>query len=202
MQNDGEERKGIDSWSALRRYLAADFRSRGQPLTLRTFLFDPVARFTVLMRLLEYLIATGRPAVIRLPLLFWYRRLSVRLGFSVAPGIFGPGLAIVHYGLLVIDPTTRVGRNCRIHAGVNIGGGAYFVDPAEAHKHSPRIGDNVYIGPGAKLYGPIVIGDDCVIGANAVVTKSFTDRGLTLGGVPARVIAEGGTGERVIKGAD
>lgn len=192
----------IDSWRTMKAYIRADRASRGETRAVKSFLFDPVARFTVLMRWLEYLINTRKPALIRLPLLFWYRRLSVRIGFSVAPGIFGPGVAFVHYGLLVIDPTTRVGRNARIHAGVNIGGGAYFVDPAELHLHSPRIGDNVYIGPGAKLYGPIVIGDNAVIGANAVVTKSFPDAGLTLGGVPARVIAEGGTGERVLKGAE
>jgi serine O-acetyltransferase len=192
----------IDSWSAMKSYIRADLRSRGDTRFLRVLMFDPVARFTMLMRLLEYLANTGKPSLIRLPLLFWHRRLSVRLGFSVAPGIFGPGLAIVHYGLLVIDPTTRIGRNCRIHQGVNIGGAAQFVDPAEMHKYSPRIGDNVYIGPGAKLYGPVVIGDNCVIGANAVVTKSFPEPGLTIAGIPAKVIAEGGTGDRVIKGGD
>lgn len=192
----------IRSLQTLRAYLRADRRSRGgDERLLKIFLFDPVWRFIVLMRVLEYCIATSKPALLRLPLLLWYRRLSVRLGFSVAPGIFGPGVAIVHYGLLVINPTTRIGRNCRVHAGVNIGGAAYFVDSAEAHLHSPRIGDNVYIGPGAKLYGPIVIGDNCVIGANAVVTRSFEEAGLTLAGVPAKVIARGGTGERVIKGA-
>lgn len=192
----------IDSWKAMKAYNRADRVSRGDGRALKAFLFDPVARFTRLMRLNEYLINTRKPALVRLPILFWYRRLSVRLGFSVEPGIFGPGLAIVHYGLLVIDPTTRIGRNCRIHAGVNIGGAAHFVDPAEVHLHSPRIGDNVYIGPGAKLYGPIVIGDNAVIGANAVVTRSFPEAGLTLAGIPAKVIAEGATGERVIKGAD
>lgn len=192
----------IDSWSALKSYVRADLKSRGDSRFLKVFLFDPVARFTILMRVLEYGAARRWPRLVRLPLLFWYRRLSVRLGFSIAPGIFGPGLAIVHHGLLVIDPTTRVGRNCRIHQGVNIGGAAQFVDVSEMHKFSPRIGDNVYIGPGAKLYGPVVIGDNCVIGANAVVTKSFPDAGLTLAGIPAKVIAEGGTGERVLKGAD
>lgn len=191
----------IDSWVSLKSYVAADLRSRGDTRPLKSLFLDPVARFTMLMRLLEYLANTGKPAIIRLPILFWYRRLSVRLGFSVAPGIFGPGLAIVHYGLLVIDPTARVGRNCRIHAGVNIGGAAHFVDPAEAAEHSPRIGNNVYIGPGAKLYGSIVIGDDCVIGANAVVTKSFPEPGQTLAGIPAQAIAQGGKGERVLKGA-
>ena len=191
----------IDSFAALKSYVAADLRSRGDEGGLRSFVLDPVARFTMLMRLLEYLRARSAPKIVRLPILLWYRRLSIRLGFSVEPGIFGPGLAIVHYGLLVIDPSTRIGRNCRIHSGVNIGGSAQFVDPTEASRYSPRIGHNVYIGPGAKLYGPITIGDNCVIGANAVVTRSFPEEGLTLAGIPAKVIAQGGTGERVRKGA-
>lgn len=191
----------IRDWSDFRTFVRADLASRGVDRVLRSFIFDPVTRVTVLMRFNEYLLNSGKPLLLRLIPLLWFRRLCVRLGFSISPNIFDMGVAIVHYGLLVIDPTTRIGRNCRIHAGVNIGGAAQFVDPAEMHKYSPRIGHNVYIGPGAKLYGPIVIGDDCVIGANAVVTKSFPEPGLTLAGVPARVIATGGSGERVRKGA-
>jgi serine O-acetyltransferase len=154
------------------------------------------------MRLHEFLLNTGKPRLIERAVLFWFRRLSVKVGFSLGPNIFGPGVAIVHYGLLVIDPTTRIGKNCRIHMGTHIGGAAQFVPPEEAHKYSPRIGDNVYLGPGCKLYGPIVLGDDCVVGANAVVTQSFPQNGLVLAGVPAKVIATGSSGERVIKGAD
>jgi serine O-acetyltransferase len=192
----------IGSWSDFTNYIRADAASRGSPLSLRSLLFDPVHRFQLLLRFDEWLLNTGKPRLIRFPFLFWFRRLSVRLGFSIGPNIFGPGLAIVHYGTIVIDPTTRIGKNCRIHVGSHIGGAAQFVDPAEAHKYSPRIGDNVYIGPGAKLYGPIRIGSNCVIGANAVVTKSFPDDGLTLAGVPASIIATGGTGERTLKGAN
>lgn len=191
----------INSWKTLRSYIHADFASMGARLRPRTLVVDPVARFTVVMRIYEYLLNTNKPAVLRVPVLFCFRRMSVRLGFSLGPNIFGPGVAIVHYGLLVIDPTTRIGKNCRIHMGAHIGGAAFFVPEDEAYKYSPRIGDNVYIGPGAKLYGPIHIGDNCVIGANAVVTKSFENPGLTLAGVPAKVIAENGTGERVLKGA-
>lgn len=191
----------IASRADLAAYIKADCAARGAPLTLRNWLFDPVLRFQVLMRLDEWLLNTGKPRMIRFPLLLWFRRLSVRLGFSMGPNIFGPGLAIVHYGTIVIDPTARIGKNCRIHVGSHIGGAAQFIDPADAYKFSPRIGDNVYIGPGAKLYGPIRIGSNCVIGANAVVTRSFEDDGLTLAGVPAKVIATGGSGERVIKGA-
>lgn len=191
----------IGSWSDFKSYVRADAVGRGSPLTLRSVIFDPVFRFQILMRLDEWLLNTGKPKLLRFAFLLWFRRLSVRLGFSMGPNIFGPGLAIVHYGTIVIDPTTRIGKNCRIHVGSHIGGAAQFVDAAEVHKFSPRIGDNVYIGPGAKLYGPIVIGDDCVIGANAVVTKSFPQSGLTLAGVPAKIIGEGGTGDRVVHAA-
>jgi serine O-acetyltransferase len=139
---------------------------------------------------------------VQLPCLWWFRHLSVRLGFSLGPNIFGPGVAIVHYGLLVIDPTTRIGKNCRIHMGTHIGGDGRFVPPEEAAKYSPRIGDNVYLGPGCKLYGPIRIGNNCVVGANAVVTHSFEGEGLILAGVPAKIIGTGSTGQMAKRSAE
>ena len=54
---------------------------------------------------------------------------------------------------------------------------------------APMIGDNCYIGPGAKIFGPIEIGSGSVIGANAVVNKSFPEGNQTLGGIPAKVIS-------------
>lgn len=187
----------IYSINDLKRYMRADLSNMGYTNHARATLLDPVARIIVLMRVNEYLLNSGKASFVRLPALLWFRRLSVRLGFSLGLNIFGPGVAIVHYGLLIIDPTARIGRNCRIHMGVQIGGATKFVAENDAHKYSPRIGDNVYIGPGAKLYGAITIGSNCTIGANAVVTKSFEQSGLTLAGVPAKIIAEGGNGERV-----
>lgn len=193
----------INDFTSLREYVRADMRSHGGNAPLwRRFLFNPVARFTVLMRVLEYVESTQKPALLRLPLVLWYRRLSVRLSFSIAPGIFGPGVAIVHYGLLVINPATRIGRNCRIHAGVNIGGSARILAPGEAGSYSPRIGHNVYIGPGAKLFGPIQIGNDCTIGANAVVNRTFPEDRLVLAGVPAKIVGRESSDTRLIKGAD
>jgi serine O-acetyltransferase len=62
------------------------------------------------------------------------------------------------------------------------------------------IGDNCYIGPGAKIFGAIEIGPDVAIGANAVVNKSFPGGGVTLGGIPARVISQSGSGGLHVKG--
>lgn len=110
-----------------------------------------------------------------------HRKLSLQLGFTIGPNIFGPGLSIPHYGTIVINPNVRVGSNCRLHVGVNIGasGGAEKV---------PTIGDNVYIGPGAILFGDIKIGNNVMIGANSTVTKSFEEDHIVIAGSPAKII--------------
>jgi serine O-acetyltransferase len=191
----------VEKWSDVRDYLRADFRSMGVPFSFRTLAFDPVARFVCIMRLHALAVNTRKPAFIRIPLRLWFRSLSVKLGFSIGPNVFGPGVAIVHYGLLIIDPTTRIGKNCRVHMGVHLGGSSGFVAEEELADCSPRLGNNVYLAPGCKIYGPVIIGDDCVVGANAVVTKSFPERGHVLAGSPARVIATRGSSGMLIQGA-
>ena len=116
-------------------------------------------------------------------------RLATRLGFTIPKNVFGPGLHIVHYGTIVVHPDARVGRNCRLHPSTSIGD----------YNGVPRLGDNVYIGPGAKIYGPVTLGDNVAVGANAVVNKSFGSN-VTLGGVPARIVAEKGAMEQGVFG--
>ena len=94
-------------------YVKADARSMGLRISARSWFLDPVFRFMFIVRVLEYVVNTNKPGIIRYPILFWFRSLSLKLGFSLGPNIFGPGLAIVHHGLLFIDPTTRIGKNCR-----------------------------------------------------------------------------------------
>ncbi len=116
-------------------------------------------------------------------------RLATRLGFTIPKNVFGPGLHIVHYGTIVVHPDARVGRNCRLHPSTSIGD----------YNGVPRLGDNVYIGPGAKIYGPVTLGNNVAVGANAVVNKSFGSN-VTLGGVPARIVAEKGAIEQGVFG--
>lgn len=99
--------------------------------------------------------------------------------------MFGPGLRINHYGLIVVNPKARVGAFCDIHQGVNIGVGF-------REDEVPEIGDHVYIGPGAKIYGRIRIADRIAVGANAVVNRSFERPDTTIAGVPARQVADRG----------
>ena len=91
---------------------------------------------------------------------------------------FGPGFVLVHSIGVVINSDVKAGRNLVIEHGVTIG--------AEKFK-SPRLGDNVFIGAGAKIIGGVTIGNDVRIGANAVVTQDLPN-GATAVGVPAKVI--------------
>ena len=121
--------------------------------------------------------------------------LSLILGFTIPLNVFGPGLAIVHRGTIVVSNYAKVGSNCRIHADVNIGLKAGSLNKA------PRIGNNVYIGPGAKLFGDIEIADNIAIGANSVVNRSFSMPGQSIAGVPAQKISNNGSEGLIIKGA-
>lgn len=69
------------------------------------------------------------------------------------------------------------------------GGGKHWFDWGGGKKTAATIGDNVFIGTGAKIIGDIAIADDCVIGANSVVVKSITEKGITVAGVPAKKVS-------------
>lgn len=112
---------------------------------------------------------------------------SIGLGFSIAPNTFGPGLRIAHRGTLIVSNYARIGENCTIHTCVNIG------VKAGTDNKAPVIGNNVYIGPGAKIFGDIIIADSIAIGANSVVNRSFLEQNITIGGVPAIKISDKGS---------
>lgn len=108
-----------------------------------------------------------------------FRKISVKLGFSIPINVFEPGLSLPHRGNIIINPQTRIGENCRIHVGVNIG----------AHRDkAPCIGNNVYIGPGAIIFGDVKIADNVSIGANATVNKSVLYPNTVVAGTPAKII--------------
>lgn len=188
----------INSIRELLYYIESDVKATGKKLGFWAFFFRPIFRFIFLMRVNEFLLNKKIILVLRIIPLLWYRRLGTRLGFSIPLNVFGPGLAIVHYGLLVVSPMAKIGKNCRIHAGVNIGGAAGIVSNGQDCK-APVLGDNCYIGPGAKIFGDIIIGDDCVIGANSVVNKSFPGNSISIAGVPARKISNKGSQGTIVR---
>lgn len=180
-------------------YLEAD-RASLEVTRDRPRLFgDEIWRFERLLRAIEYH-ENCHPSLLWAPyralLSIRLHRLSTRLGFTIPPHVFGPGLAIAHRGTIVVNACARVGANCRVHVCVNIG------SRAGTHDQAPVIGDNVYIGPGAMLFGPIRIADDIAIGANAVVNRSFEQPGITIAGAPARKVSDRGSEGLVVRGTE
>lgn len=163
-------------------YLKADLDNSDFTPTLKAKLFNEIWRYQRLLRKQEYFINCKKgllSALVKAWLEYRRKRLGNRLGFSIPCNVFGSGLSIAHVGTIVVNPKAKIGKNCRIHICVNIGA-AKDVDAA------PMIGDNAYIGPGAKLFGDITLGDNVSIGANAVVNKSFPESDITLVGIPAK----------------
>ena len=130
-----------------------------------------------------------KPRWLRMPFSFVYHLLKMLadtlLGIELPCEVeLGRRLVIEHVGGIVISGDAVFGDDCVIRNGVTVG------LRRRGERGSPRIGDRVDIGAGAKLLGPIHIGHDVAIGANAVVLCDVPD-GCIAVGVPAKVIRRG-----------
>jgi serine O-acetyltransferase len=119
----------------------------------------------------------------------WLPRLLQALMFFLFKAVvpytvqIGPDCILAHGGNgVVLHPDVKIGSRVLICHQVTIGG-------AGRSNTAPVVGDDVYIGAGAKILGAIEIGSNCVIGTNAVVTKSVPS-GCVAAGVPARILRE------------
>lgn len=111
-----------------------------------------------------------------------YNKLGLKLGYTIPLNTFEEGLSIPHYGMIIVNGSSKIGKNCRIMAGVVIGS-------TSGVNKAASIGDNVYIGAGAKIIGDISIGNNVCIGANSVVVKNIIDN-CTVAGIPAKKISD------------
>jgi serine O-acetyltransferase len=121
---------------------------------------------------------------------FFYYHYTFKFGISIPwETRIGSGFYIGHFGGIVVNERSVIGKNCNISQGVTLG------ESNRGHRQGyPVIGDNVYIGPGAKIIGAVKIGDYAAVGANCVVTKDVPDHGVAVG-IPVRVISlEGSAG--------
>jgi serine O-acetyltransferase len=110
-------------------------------------------------------------------------------GVDIHPGaVLGSGLFIDHATGVVIGETAEVGDDVTLYHGVTLGGSG-----TDTGKRHPTVGDRVTIGAGAKVLGPIKIGDDSRIGANAVVVKPVPSSSVVVG-VPGQIISRAGRG--------
>lgn len=109
-------------------------------------------------------------------------------GIEIHPGAkIGRGLFIDHGAGVVIGETAEVGDNVTIYHGVTLGG----TGKDEGKRH-PTVGDNVLLGTGCKVLGPITIGENSRVGANSVVLKCIPANATAIG-IPARVVRINGS---------
>jgi serine O-acetyltransferase len=176
------------AWAALR----ADFRANapGLPATpspvqlaaslVRTL---PTVRFTavLLLRVAQALGAHLGPAgsVVK-----QVNHVLTGCDFAYQAEV-GPGLVLYHPTGVVVGPGCRIGARARIMQNATIGSDE--VSRGTEAARSPVLGDDVFVGPGAAIFGPVELGDRVEVGANAVVRTSFGSD-VVVAGVPARVV--------------
>ena len=104
-------------------------------------------------------------------------------GIEIHPGAkIGRRFFIDHGMGVVIGETAEIGDDCTLYHGVTLGGTTWHKE-----KRHPTLGNNVVVGAGAKILGPITVGDNARIGSNSVVVKDVP-AGATVVGIPGRVI--------------
>ncbi len=123
--------------------------------------------------------------------LYWLAKMIAQLarfftGIEIHPGArLGARFFVDHGFGVVIGETAEVGDDCTLYQGVTLGGTTW-----QGGKRHPTLGHNVVVGAGAKILGPIRIGDGARIGSNSVVVKDVP-AGATVVGIPGRVVVKG-----------
>jgi serine O-acetyltransferase len=162
--------------------LAADIRAKARwcyestswRAIVKTLLTDGTAAM-VWYRLMQW---AGRWRLVPLEMLF-NKLNAICCNCIIGRGAqFGPGFVLIHSTGVVINGQVRGGEHVYVEHQVTIG--------AE-RRESPRLGNHVFLGAGAKIVGAVTIGDDVRIGANAVVLDDIPS-GATAVGIPAKVV--------------
>jgi len=143
---------------------------------------DHIGRFLILLRALEYHQNCSTGAWGRLKINYYKYKLlhaGIKLGFSIPPNVFGPGLTIPHYGTIVINRNAIVGANCVLHTStcINV-------------KERVYLGDNTYISTGVIIAGNVELGESVTISANSFVNKNVEGSNLLIGGTPAKILKQ------------
>jgi serine O-acetyltransferase len=119
--------------------------------------------------------------------------IEIVTGISIPPACeIGDGLYIGHYGSIILSPKARIGHNCSLAQNVTIGEA-----PSSEGRGAPTIGNRVFIGAHSVIVGGVTIGDDVVVCAGSVISKSVPARAVVMGN-PARVISYEGSFDYVL----
>ena len=176
----------ISSKNDYLKYLEQDKLALGKKYKSPKLVYDEIWRFEILLRKTEFYVNCKKTFVGKIfgkVLQFLYYKKRLKYNTYIPLNVFGPGLSIAHFGSIIVNGNAKVGENCRIQDSVTIGA-------TNGESDAPVIGNNVFIGSGARIIGKVNIASDIAIGANAVVVKDFNKSGITIGGVPAKKISD------------
>jgi serine O-acetyltransferase len=161
---------------------------------LRNILFHETYRYVFWWRTCRYVRASR---LLKYPVYpfakLMLHHLTYRLGITIRLSAeIGSGFYLGHFGGVHIGQKAVIGKNCDIAHEVTLG-----VAGLGKKRGYPTLGDNIYVGAGAKIIGAVRIGNNVAIGANCVVTKDIPDNSVVVG-VPGKVISQKGSTEYVI----
>jgi serine O-acetyltransferase len=181
------------SWQRCRELIASDLWRHagclGSGAFWTHFLTTPGFRYAVLLRLYAWARTRGWCSLgVRQSLVLLLYHYSIRFGIDVSRDArIGSGFYIGHFGGIFVPGGAVIGDNCNLSHAVTLAEVGHGVRAG-----CPAVGDNVYIGPGAKIIGRVQIGNGAAIGANAVVVNDVAPN-TTVGGIPARPISDVGS---------
>lgn len=173
--------------------IRADFfrynQCRGFLAMLAGFYGDPGFIYTFWWRLCSFLISSP---ILKILFYYWAKivlcHYKYKFGIDIPIGLsVGKGLYIGHFGGIVVGSEVKIGNNLNLSHGVTLG----QVNRG-AKKGSPVVGNNVYIGTGAKVLGKIQIGNNVAIGANCVVIDDVPDNAVVVG-IPGKIVSYNGS---------
>lgn len=178
----GADHSGLSRSPSLWSLIREDYHAHGRDWTRPGFRAVAVHRLGVWRM-------NVRPKVLRAPLSVLYRMMfrhvrnhyGIELPYSV---LLGRRVVIEHQGAIVVHGNSVIGDGCTIRQGVTLGNRR-----PEEHDLAPTLGKGVSVGAGAKILGPVTIGDHATIGANAVVLCDIPSRSVAVG-VPAKVLTK------------
>jgi serine O-acetyltransferase len=155
MMNTGSFRRSFSQW--VKELLSLDLRMS----------------YLVTMRKLSYYKYKHHP--LWLYYHYKYLRLSVKLGYTIGPDVFGYGLLLPHFGTIVVGPKNTIGNYAVMHVCSLI------------TSTNKQIGNSLFVSTGAKITTCKRLGENVTIAANSVVTKPFVESNILLAGMPAVV---------------
>jgi serine O-acetyltransferase len=153
--------------------------------------YAPGLKFILICRLCKYYKKRNR--LLFYFFMIWLRHLTNKYGIDISYRTkIGKGLYVGHFGGIVVHGDAEIGENCNLSQGVTIG-----VLIRGKKSGVPKIGNRCFIGPGATILGGVTIGDDVLIGANAIVTFDVPSNSVVASPL-ASIVSNKGSKEYIV----